>query len=406
MAAQFFRSCLAKVVVALSSGIATCVEAVSDSYRDNIVLKHGLAASFSQWATIAFSFAFALTLTVVAVGLTLGPLVLSACLFFVFTIASAYSPRFGWAAQSSESLLIWSSIPLGSLVFCGIGVFHVIRLLCRSLSKWLARFYVYNIRKRFMTQRRGRKTSLLPLAYSRRARKPFRFLDLPPELRNRIYDTHIQASGVLDCMPTKLLRPNQTYRKAVNLFQTCRQIREEAYRYFFTSTLFVVPARYPFYRSLQPSLLNYVSEMSLVAQSNSRGYSGLYSILIYDLPRMARLQDLSLYMSYEDYVKWQRLISVAFNHLKRDLPSLSFAKLCVSTLAHNSPNVSLQRSLSACLDEARASWPATTVKRVSSEPFSAPKINMTLWQASLTLQGYIPSERMSGRAFRLRNYSR
>ena len=71
----------------------------------------------------------------------------------------------------------------------------------------------------------------------------FRFFDLPSELRIRIYEYALVVPRTIDLDPTN-------YRKIaprLEIFETCRQMHEEAYRIFYsqhTFRLFSVTGRF------------------------------------------------------------------------------------------------------------------------------------------------------------------
>jgi hypothetical protein len=318
------------------------------------------------------------------------PALLSGIIFFTLTVAAAFSRRFNWLQQRSESCLIWTSLPFGGLFFFTVCLCNVLVLAYRSLTKWVARLYVRQIRRKVTSRGPTVHGSLLPLhRLRRRSTPPFRLLDLPPELRHRFYAFAASTDGGLDCTPTRLLRPNQSFRSAVALLRTCRRIRHEAAALFYRSIFFHAYTRYPFYRNIDTGMLSHIRELNLVTHCNSRGFSGLYSILRYDLPRMKELRDLYITLVYADFLKWQRLIAGAFGHLKQELPHLSFVSLLVNAgnSANNDPGI--RASLSACLDEARPAWPRTSSKKLDSEVLEGSK--HTVWHASLRLMRYYPA---------------
>ena len=258
-----------------------------------------------------------------------------------------------------------------------------------SLGKWVLRSYVYKIQRPYKARKPKQTDIILPLHIIQRPKKAFHFLALPAEVRDEIYHTTLKRSDVVDCTPTRLLKANRQYRTATALFQTCRQVRREGYHYFFGSTLFRILARYPFYRNIDPSMLEYIREVNLITQSNSRGFSGLYAVIKYDLRRMKQLRALYLSLAHADWLKWQRLISGAFANLKQELNDLSLVSLSVR--ARSSSNTSMRASLSSCLEDARKEWPASSKKKVESEmPKGSP--HHVIWHGSLALQDYVPPQ--------------
>ncbi|KAI9816721.1 MAG: hypothetical protein M1832_005010 [Thelocarpon impressellum] len=79
----------------------------------------------------------------------------------------------------------------------------------------------------------------------------FRFLDLPGELRHKIYCLHLQTDQVIDLEPKNFRRLAPLLR----LLQTCRRVHDEAYPVFYghhTFRLFPVHAR--FFHTQRPLL--------------------------------------------------------------------------------------------------------------------------------------------------------
>lgn len=64
---------------------------------------------------------------------------------------------------------------------------------------------------------------------TRNESKPFRFLDLPPELRNEIYKIHLEEEGVITISRRRVSLTTPTF--GVNLLRCCRQIYKETAPY-------------------------------------------------------------------------------------------------------------------------------------------------------------------------------
>ena len=81
---------------------------------------------------------------------------------------------------------------------------------------------------------------------------PFRFLDLPGELRNKIYRIHLLVDPVtIDLEPRNFRRIAPRLR----LLQTCRQVHEEAYRVFYGNHTFrLFPMHGRFFYTKRPLL--------------------------------------------------------------------------------------------------------------------------------------------------------
>lgn len=146
--------------------------------------------------------------------------------------------------------------------------------------------------------------------------RTFRFLDLPPELRNAVYRQALNPYGMLFCAPTVLLRANNQFKNAMSLLRTCHQIRTEASTYLYNSTVFHVWTRYPFYRNIDPLFTNKIRELHLVTFSNSRGFNGLHRILHWDLRRMQQLRNLTIICRDTDLLKHGELIQESLRTLK------------------------------------------------------------------------------------------
>jgi hypothetical protein len=146
--------------------------------------------------------------------------------------------------------------------------------------------------------------------------RTFRFLDLPPELRNAVYRQALDPYKMLVCVPTRLLRANAQFNNAMSLLRTCRQIRHEASTYFYNSTVFHVFTRYPFYRNIDPVITSKMRELHLVTFSNSRGFNGLARILYWDLRRMPLLRYLTITCRDADLIKDGELIQNSLKTMK------------------------------------------------------------------------------------------
>lgn len=83
--------------------------------------------------------------------------------------------------------------------------------------------------------------------------KPFRFLDLPPELRNEVYALHFDLAGrVIDLDVDNYKR----IHKKMAIFRTCRAIYSEASRFFYSTHTFRIFPTQPgrFFKTKRPLL--------------------------------------------------------------------------------------------------------------------------------------------------------
>ena len=187
----------------------------------------------------------------------------------------------------------------------------------------------------------------------------FRFLDLPPELRNAVYRRALDPYKMLVCIPTRLLRANKQFNNAMSLLRTCHQIRREASTYFYNTTVFHVWTRYPFYRNIDPIMTNKIRDLHLVAFSNSRGFSGLTRILYWDLRRMQQLRNLTMTCREAELLKHGELIQESLRNMKetycRQLGRVTIVVLIPkrATTAHVN---STREQLRSCLAYAQTAW--------------------------------------------------
>ena len=381
------RLASANFVIFSTAVIAGFLEVLVGAYRNELILKHGFWDSVVQWCKIFLSFTLALTVSALASAVALGPAIFLGFLLVIITVVATCNRNLNGLQNHMQSVLLHTSVPLVGLWFVTCGCINVVQMVFHSLGKWVLRSYVYKVQRPYKARKPQRTDNILPLHIIQRPKKAFNFLALPAEIRDQIYHTTLKRSDVVDCTPTRLLKANRQYRTATALFQTCRQVRREGYQYFFGSTLFRILARYPFYRNIDPSMLEYIREVNLITQSNSRGFSGLYAVIKYDLRRMKQLRALYLSLAHADWLKWQRLISGAFANLKQELNDLSLVSLSVR--ARTNTNTSMRASLSSCLEDARKEWPPSSKKKVESEmPKGFP--HHVIWHGSLVLQNYVP----------------
>ena len=74
----------------------------------------------------------------------------------------------------------------------------------------------------------------------------FRFLDLPAELRTKIYQHHLLIDHTIDLDPASF----KSIGRRLNIFRACRQVHEEAYPVFYGSQTFrVFPTHGDYIRS-------------------------------------------------------------------------------------------------------------------------------------------------------------
>ncbi|KID96576.1 hypothetical protein MAJ_07512, partial [Metarhizium majus ARSEF 297] len=97
-------------------------------------------------------------------------------------------------------------------------------------------------------------TPLIPLKRkSRVPEKPFRFLELPSELRVKVYEHYwSNAEKVLDLDPGN----HKRYHRALGLVRTCKQVRAEATHFFFSSRAIRLFPTFPgkYFKSRKPLL--------------------------------------------------------------------------------------------------------------------------------------------------------
>ncbi|KAG8412630.1 hypothetical protein J3459_015848 [Metarhizium acridum] len=97
-------------------------------------------------------------------------------------------------------------------------------------------------------------TPLIPLRRKSRApEKPFRFLELPSELRVKVYEHYwSHAEKVLDLDPGN----HKRYHRALGLVRTCKQVRAEATHFFFSSRAIRLFPTFPgkYFKSRKPLL--------------------------------------------------------------------------------------------------------------------------------------------------------
>jgi len=91
----------------------------------------------------------------------------------------------------------------------------------------------------------------------KKAEKPFRFLDLPAELRLRIYAFHFEGlDNTLDLAPDN----HKKIHKKLAIFQTCRTIHQEASYAFFSQHVFrIFPTHGLYYKAKKPLLARMTS---------------------------------------------------------------------------------------------------------------------------------------------------
>ena len=205
----------------------------------------------------------------------------------------------------------------------------------------------------------AKPSSNMLVRYATRGPRAFRFLDLPPELRNAVYRQALLPYKMLFCVPTRSLGANKQFTKAVSLLRTCHQIRDEASTHFYNSTVFHIWTRYPFYRNIDPLMTNKMRELHLVTFSNSRGVNGLGRVLSWDLRRMPQLRNLTITCRDADLLKHGELMQESIKRMKetycRQLGRVAIAVLIPRRATTGQVN-STREQLRSRLAYAQSAW--------------------------------------------------
>jgi hypothetical protein len=335
----------------LSEAIQSFWDVLESAYYGRFSLHEDGASPISQLFKVGTALSIAMSASILTSAIAL-PLVLPVVIFWCLV-----APCTGRPARRIQSFFetcaAGSLIPFVCLWCTSVALFRVVRLLGRSAPKSVFRSWASVSRKIEKTVHPARPSSddvVLPLYRTYRPtqvkntttssseiitttqpiKRPsnilgrhgisrprtFRFLDLPPELRNAVYRQALDPYNMLVCVPTALLRANNQFKNAMSLLRTCHQIRHEASTYFYNTTVFHVWTRYPFYRNIDPIITNKIRELHLITFSNSRGFNGLPRVLYWDLRRMQQLRNLTITCRDTDLVKHGELIQESLKTMK------------------------------------------------------------------------------------------
>ena len=336
----------------LSEAIQSFWDVLEAAYYGRFTLHEDGASPISQLFKVGTALTIAMSASVFTSAIAL-PLVVPVVMCWCMV-----APCTGRPARRVQSFFetcaAGSLIPFVCLWCTSVALFRVVRLLSRSAPKSVFRFWASvsrKIERRFHPVRPFNDATVLPMyrtcrptqvqnttsepleiatsaqpakprpnilvRYGIRRARTFRFLDLPPELRNAVYKQALNPYNMLVCVPTVMLRANKQFRNAMSLPRTCHQIRHEVSRYFYNSIVFHVWTRYPFYRNIDPLMTSEIRELHLVTFSNSRGFNGLPRVLYWDLRRMQQLRNLTITCRDTDLLKHGDLIQESLKTLKQ-----------------------------------------------------------------------------------------
>ena len=216
--------------------------------------------------------------------------------------------------------------------------------------------------------------------YATNRPRAFRFLDLPPELRNSVYRQALNPYKLLFCVPTRSLRANKQFTNAMSLLRTCHQIRHEASTYFYNTTVFHIWTRYPFYRNIDPLMTNKIRDVHLITFSNSRGFNGLTRVLCWDLRRMPQLRNVTITCRDADLLKHGELMQQSLKMMKETY-CLQLGRVAIAVLIPRRATAgqvnSTREQLRSRLGYAQSAWgrksrmSVTWDKRVKSSKYTA-----------------------------------
>ena len=186
------------------------------------------------------------------------------------------------------------------------------------------------------------RRALLPLHHPRRGGFS-RFLDLPHELRKLVYSFSALNHYRPTANPTLTLCASHSFRQALSILRTCRQIRSEATYIVMALTRFSAHSRYPFYQNISASLLKHVREVQVKLCSHLNGTFGStdFGHVFNDgLPGMPQLQDLYITINCTDFLPISQALSGAVQALKTHLRELSMVQITVNTAHYNNYQMS------------------------------------------------------------------
>ena len=398
----------------LGEAIQSFWDVLEAAYYGRFSLHEDGASAISQLFKVGTALTIAMSASVLTSAIAL-PLVLPVVV--CWCVVAPCTGRPARRVQSFfETCTAGSLIPFVCLWCTSVALFRVVKLLSHSVPKSLFRSWASvsrKIEKTFHPARSPSDDVVLPfyrthvptrveatiptspdavtltqsakppsnmlVRYAINRPRTFRFLDLPPELRNAVYRRALDPYKRLVCIPTRLLRANKQFNNAMSLLRTCHQIRHEASTYFYNTTVFHIWTRYPFYRNIDPLMTSKIREVHLVTFSNSHGFNGLTRVLYWDLRRMQQLRNLTITCRDADLLKHGELIQGSLKTMKetycRQLGRVAIVVLIPKPATPGQVN-STREQLRSRLAYAQSAWgrksrlSVTLDKRVTSSKYT------------------------------------